>query len=686
MYSSNSSIQFKWAILVCWLGSMLAIVAANPGVPTIQEVDVKVAHQGLAFSTQAKLTWSNNTNNDTTVSWEVIWRGSSIHKGKFDKYNPKGDLILSTDLKGIVLNENGRQTVNFILTSGQQDRTEFSQTVNVIPAPISLIPITATLLLAFITHQVLVALFVGILATSVIVYGFDGLLRSVDTYVVQALVNEDRIKIVLFTWFLSGLINLVVRSGGGQGLARLLYKFVKTRTSAQWATWILGVIIFIDDYSSAIIVGNNMRIITDMVYLSHEKLAFITHATAAAPATLSPLSSWIGFELGLISENYPSSLDREKYPPFTIFLNTIPTRFYPIFMLVFIALIILLKKDFGPMLYAERRAHRYQKLMPDGDTSHAAAVEGTKPVEHKPHRWINGFLPIFILVVATIVGLFVSGYYAIIKSTPEGQTPDLSASNLAGSGNSYNALVWASFYTSVFTMLFYAFQRLLPFGDMINSWVNGIKSVTEPLLVLCLAWGIGTAFKDLRVAEYIASSLNGQLSPKAVPSLIFIISCVISFCTGTSWGTMSIIYPIAVPIIDNLAPGNAPIIIEVISAILAGSIFGDQCSPISDTSILSALASQISVEAHVKTQLPYAIVVAFTSLLVGYLPSGFGAWPGWVGLIAGTILLALCVIVFGTRVESNDRSKFWMVERYLMKEHEEFKKKDDMEMNLQHRL
>ncbi|KAJ3074492.1 hypothetical protein HK102_005780, partial [Quaeritorhiza haematococci] len=661
--------------------------AAYPTVPKSLKIKSPgIALAGMRFTFGADVTWPANATNDLDfVDWEAYQGSQLAGSGRFDK-GKDGVLQDHVLLEGITLPHSGWADLTIVLKSSSTNTSNSTTSVpaaeelftathgiQVIPGFTTIIPIFVTLSLSFATRQVLLSLWCGVFLSSTIINGgnvFFGFLRTIDKYMVGALAGNDHAKGILFTWFLTGMLGLILRSGGAQGLARAVGKVIKDRWSAQWATFGLGCLIFFDDYTSALVVGSNMRIITDLTFLSHEKLAFLVHATSSGPASIAPMSSWIGFELLLIQENLPEGFfDRPGADsPFNLFMKTIPTRFFPILLLATCVSLIAFKKDFGPMLYAERRAHRFKKLMPDGDLVSASesGEETMSGPEGKPQRWYNAVLPIVVMVTGTTVGLFVTGYYNVLHRTPPGKEPDLSPSNIVGNGASFDSLAWSSFFALVFTIILYLAQRLMTYRMIMTNLILGIKDITESLLILALAWSIGTAFQELQVARYIVGSLGTSISPGGLPALVFVISCIISFSTGTSWGTMSIVFPLALPLADSIGGGEERIIIQTISAILTGSIFGDQCSPISDTSILSSLSSRISVQRHVETQLPYAIMVAGTSLFVS-IPAGYGVWPGYVSLLIGIVLCAALVWLLGTRVESDDRSKLWLVERYFMK-------------------
>ncbi|KAJ3177675.1 hypothetical protein HDU85_005786 [Gaertneriomyces sp. JEL0708] len=574
----------------------------------------------------------------------------------------------------IIISGNGWSTLAFTF-EGIEGTTESSK-IHVIPGWVSLLPVIILLFVAVVCRQVIVALFTGIFFATMFIYGYNPLTafeQTTSSTMASAVADTDRIKIILFTFWLSGVIALIQRSGGAHGLARLIGGAATNRWKAQWMTYLLGLAIFFDDYASCLIVGSQMKPITDLVYLSHEKLAFLVHATSAPPASIVPLSSWIGFEIGLVAaelvkiagkrEGTALSAVEATKQAFIFFCETIPSRYYPFYMLFFIAISTALKRDFGPMLKAERRAIKYHKLVNDDEVVEGK-VEEVEVVKDAPHRAINALVPLGSTVIVIILSLFLTGYYSL-KETIDGEIADdipeeertrMTIDAIVGAGNSYDALIWGSFFGMMVAAVMYKIQRIMTFNESIITILMGIRGIVEPVIILFLAWTIGNVLGDseLKTSEFLAAAVKDSLNPGALPTLVFIISCITSFCTGTSWGTMSIMFPLAMPIADAMIPGDRHILLATASSILTGSIFGDQCSPISDTSILSALSSGVSVEAHVYTQLPYALVCALLAILIGYLPYGYSAWPHWVGLLLGIVALVGAIFLLGVRTESDD--------------------------------
>ncbi|KAI0236988.1 hypothetical protein L0F63_000974 [Massospora cicadina] len=571
-------------------------------------------------------------------------------------YSLQGYQISDIELSNAVTRE-----LEVKIASGEVHRTE-TVVIHGMPAVVTLLPIVALIVAAVVSGQALIALALGLFLASTFINGFNpvaGFLRMMDHYTVTAVASSGNAQVILFTLYLSGLIAMIQKSGGAHGLAKQMSRFATNRWRGQWATLMAGVAIFFDDFASCLIVGSNMQPVTDALALSREKLAFLVHATSSPPASIAPISSWTGFELLMIKRQLQDlGIEGE---PFLIFLETIPSRFYPLYMLMFVIALLILKRDFGPMLDAERRTLNEKRLVSDDSVMLADATDPLAPDPSTPQRWFNAVAPILVVIVTTLVGMFLGGYYAQAKS----DTPDYSAKGLASAGNSAESLLYGSFLGSVFAMVLFRLQGLMSFEMLVTVYIIGVKEVAEALLILILAWSIGSAFTDLRVADCIVSVLSASLDPRSLPTLIFIISCIISFTTGTSWGTMSIMFPLVVPLAHSAAPDNRDILVYCISSILTGAIFGDQCSPISGTSILSAMASRCPLNDHVTTQLPYALLVAFVSITSGYLPLGFGLYPTWAALLIGAALLSLSLFLLGTKTESNLPSRWHRLLRKL---------------------
>jgi Na+/H+ antiporter NhaC len=555
--------------------------------------------------------------------------------------------------------ENGKIDTNIIITkvgtfsviSGASVKS-----VNIIPGPLSIIPPLAAILLALIFRQVIFSLVLGIFFGAIFIHNYNplaGLLRVIDTYIINAIVDPSHAKIIVFTFLFGGVVGLMNKSGGTQGIANLVIKFANTRRSGMLASWLSGLIIFFDDYANTLIVGNLMRPITDRLKISREKLAFIVDSTSAPVASLFFVSTWIGFEIGLIQDGL--NITGLKENAYDVFLSTIPYRFYPIAILFFVFFTSFTQRDFGPMLKAERRSFKLGKVSKDDARIDPRGGEdsGIFGSNSNP-KWINGLVPVFILIFGTIATLIYTG----LNSLSEQGITDFSLREIISNSDSYTALLWSGFAACIVSIIMIVSQKIMKLNEAIDAWYSGLKSMLFALIILTLAWSIGTVTVELHTADYIISLISDKIDPRFLPVLVFIACALTSFATGTSWGTMAIMMPIVIPLahsvsgMNNLLYADSSIIIYgVVSSVLAGSVFGDHCSPIADTTILSSMASGCDHMDHVKTQLPYAVLTAFICMLLGDIPTAFGVSP-YISIIL-ILLVTAAVIYFAGRKVSD---------------------------------
>ena len=522
--------------------------------------------------------------------------------------------------------------------------------IRVIPGVLSVIPPLLAIALALILRQVIVSLLLGIFIGAVFVFDYNlgaAFLRVIDTYIINALFDKSHIQVIAFTFLFGGVIGLISKSGGTQGIANLVIKFAKTRRSGLVSTWASGLLIFFDDYSNALIVGNLMRPITDKLKISREKLAFIVDSTSAPVASIFLISSWIGFEIGLIQDGLNTIGSSES--AYDVFIQTIPYRFYPIAMLIFVFMIAYTKRDFGSMYKAEQRAYIEDKLIRDGakvseEFNDTYGILGNA----EKAKWYNGLIPILILIFGTITGLAYTG----ISSLEENGITDYGIREIIGSSDSYSALLWSSFIACVVTAFMIIIQKIMTLTEAIDAWFTGLRSMFLALIILTLAWGIGSVTQDIRTADYIVSLISDSVNPRLLPVIVFFACAITSFSTGTSWGTMAVMMPIVIPLgagvssLYALSPADQTLILYgVVSSVLAGSVFGDHCSPIADTTILSSMASGCDHMDHVRTQLPYALVVGFVCMLLGDLPTAFGFSPYLSIVIISGVLFGVLFFV-----------------------------------------
>ncbi len=521
---------------------------------------------------------------------------------------------------------------------------------------LTLAPPFIAIVLAFITKNVVLSLFIGAISGTYILqlasgengnlffsifasllYAFIDLINTI----LASLADPWNAGIILQVLAIGGVIALISKMGGATAVATKLAARSKTRVSAQITTFILGLLVFFDDYANSLIVGPIMRPVFDKMKISREKLAFIVDATAAPIAGIAIISTWIGYEIGLIQSGFESI--NIEVSGFNVFLQTIPYRFYNIFMLIFVVVCALTLREFGPMKKAEERARR-------GDLGENASIvtddehvmkEGTTP------KMMNAIIPISALIIASLLSFYFGGYnYLMANGSPEdiatltGGFSLYKAQLCIGNADASVALFQSAVFAGIIAMVMGVWQKIFTWSEAIDTWVDGMKTLMITGVILLLAWSLSSVIADLGTAAFLTSILENAVPKFLLPSLIFILGSVISFSTGTSYGTMGILMPLAIPIGYAIGNGDPTYTMVCISAVLTGAIFGDHCSPISDTTILSSMGAGCNHINHVKTQLPYAVFVGTITIVFGYLPAGFG-----VPLIAIFPMSIIAIIV-----------------------------------------
>ncbi len=566
-----------------------------------------------------------------------------------DSYSEEFNLNLSEGLFDTSLTIRNSGNYQLIFSGIEIEETS----VNVIPGILSIIPPLLAIALALIFRQVIISLILGIYSGAVFIYGFDpwtAFLRIIDKYVIEAVSDVSHTQIIVFTLLFGGVIGLISRSGGTTGIANSLSRFARTRKSGMLTAWLSGLIIFFDDYANALVVGNLMRPITDKLKISREKLSFIVDATAAPVASIFIVSSWIGYEVGLIQEGLATI--GSPLNAYSVFLDTIIFRFYPIAMLFFVFLVSYTNRDFGSMLKAERRAVKTGNVSASTFSTNEFNDKSDLFGNEDRAKWYNGVVPILVLIIVTIFGLIFTG----IDSLNEQGISDYGVRSIISNSNSYLALLWGSFSACVIAAIMIIAQKILTVRETVDAWFAGIRSMLLAVLILTLAWSIGAVTSEIRTADYIISLISDSINPRFLPVIVFLVCGLTSFATGTSWGTMAIMFPIVIPLaaavtgMNNYSPSDTHLIlVGVISSVLAGCVWGDHCSPISDTTILSSMASGCDHIDHVRTQLPYAIVVGMVTMLFGDILTAYGLSP-YVSLLIIVGLLVGILYLFGKRV------------------------------------
>lgn len=514
-----------------------------------------------------------------------------------------------------------------------------------IPGWLSILPPILAILFALIFHEVLLALLLGVFSGVFILSGFNpitAIFSTFDDKLVSELADTGHIRILFFTIGMAGLIGLLRSSGALIDLIDRIRHRVQSPRSGMIATWVAGMLIFFDDYANSLLVGNMLRPLTDKLRISREKLSFIVDSTAA-PVACMFISTWIGTEVSIMQESY-QTID-PTVGGMALFFASTPYRFYPIFMLFFVLFVCITDRDFGPMHKAEMRARTTGKVLADNAVPLQDDEAQAFDERSKDAKWPVALFPVASMVIFIISYIYVSGAEAAGYNAPLMDIlNESSASSSLMFGPILGVVVFAIMTIGKFSM-----------QEFFGTFVKGAKTVMIAVFILTLAWSIGTVCKELETARYLVSLFGDSVPPIALPTLAFFLSAVTAFSTGTSWGTMAIIYPIIVPLSYHVivATGSDPattemIMYAVLGSILSGATFGDHTSPISDTTLFSSMASGADHIDHVRTQMPYAVVVALIAVVFGYIPVSMGLNPV-VANILGVIACFVLVRLFGKK-------------------------------------
>lgn len=509
----------------------------------------------------------------------------------------------------------------------------------------SLAPPLFSIVLALVFRNVIVALFAGVWLGAWGISGLSwtgfwhGLLAVADVHVRGALADEDHAAILIFSFLIAGMVGIIRRNGGLDSAVRRVVRRVHSRRGGQVATVSLGLAVFFDDYASLLVAGNAMKPVARRLRISAAKLAYLIDSTAAPIACLAFATTWIGFEVGLIGDA-TRGLTGLDTGPYGVFLRTLPYSFYPIIALGLVVAIAASGRDFGPMYAAETRARANATDVTDAAVADSTDSEGRQPGSTDAGAW-HAVIPILVLVVALLTGLYVTGRAATGAAAGFGEA--------IGAGDSFRSLLWASLLSVLAAGILTLARRLLSLEEIVEAWADGLRSLLFGLTTLVLAWALAGITETLGTAAYLTSLLGSGFPDWLLPPLIFVIAALTGFATGSAWGTMAILMPVAIPTVwaqvavgGSLPATAAPIFYGAVAAVLGGGVFGDHCSPISDTTVLSSAVSGCPHVEHVRTQLPYALVAGGAALLVSAMTSVTGLDP-WLAIGLG--LAAVTVVV-----------------------------------------
>lgn len=457
---------------------------------------------------------------------------------------------------------------------------------------LSILPPLLAIFLAIKTKHVYISLVLGIWLGWTIIHSWNPVLGLIDTLgaLVDVFKDEDNTRVILFSGLVGAIITFTQYSGGMKGFINWVVGkgLVRTRKSAGLLAWFLGFIIFIEANICVLVSGAVTRPIFDKLKISREKLSYILDSTSAPKCILIPLNAWGAFVIGLL-------IIQGVENPVKVLISSMPFNFYAIFALLLVLIVVVTEKDFGPMKKAEHRVRVENKLLRDGaEPLISTEVVTMEAKEGIPPRALNMILPVVTMVIMMPVVLLITGKGNLME----------------GSGSA--SVLWAVIAGLVVGAVAYRVQGIMKVKEITDIFMKGVGGLIPLASLMILAFAIGDICDALGTGPFVAQAAKSTLNPGIIPTVIFLVSCFIAFSTGTSWGTFAIMIPIAVPMINiiGLHPGL------IIAAVLGGGVFGDHCSPISDTTIISSMASATDHIDHVRTQLPYALTAAGFSLIL----------------------------------------------------------------------
>lgn len=491
----------------------------------------------------------------------------------------------------------------------------------------SILPPIIAIVLALITKEVISSLFIGIFAGALIFVGGNPIKATETLYELMTAKIADNAGMLLFLGLLGALVVMVTKAGGSKAYGNWASKKIKTKAGAQIATAVLGVLIFIDDYFNCLTIGTVMRPVTDHYKVSRAKLAYFIDSTAAPVCILMPVSSWGASVVATIQD-----VGVENAMP--IFLSSIPFNLYAIFAIIAVFYFAKTDYSFGPMAKFE-----------ENDTSALDGNGKEVDVEVSDKGTVADLIvPVIVLIVVTVLMMLKTGGFFASEG--------LTLYDAFGNAGVSISLVFGAIIALLTCLIMYMPRKLMNFTSFMDSINEGVKSMVPAMVILILAWTIGGVCRDgyLDTGSFVGHLITTSSFPVAIlPLIIFIAGALLSFSTGTAWGTFGILVPIVIPIIADI--GAMEMMPLFLGAIFSGSVFGDHCSPISDTTILSSAGANCKHIDHVATQIPYAVSVAVCSL-VGFLVGGLTN-----NVFITLLVTAVCMFAYFTVMHLHNKKK-----------------------------
>ena len=663
--------------------------------------------------------WEFNNGNTTfndKIKWTTYVDGEEVAAGEYDLSTLQSrELPDSLDCGTFVTNKRGTREIHVTLSVDDSEADTASE-YQAFAAGASLVPLCVVLALAMGTQMVELSLFLAVFVGSSMVHGGinEGFKRLIDTYILENILDWGHGAVILFTLFLSATVGVIQKSGGMSGFTNAIKKIATSPRLGQVATFLICCCVFFDDYTNLLLTGSSVKPLTDMLMISREKIAFLVDGTAAPLASLTPISSWVGFEVSLIQAELDKLISIYGEENLTIetsamavFMQSIKYRYYPIFMLIIIALLIGSQRDVGPMLIAERKARVYRRT--DGGEGKVAFEQSTEdeanaPRKDQPTKAWNMAVPIILLI------FFI--FYLMLATGNDG-SGEQSILDKIESSDSFLALMWGTVATSLISGIFYLLQivkdgevtyptyalikemyasdseeetaalvqssselqgeisvsskprPLMTVHESVEAFLTGLAKIFPALVVLVLAWASGTIMTEVGCDRLFSRLINGGIAAELVPTLSFALAVLMALATGSSWGTMTILFPLLCIPTYQVSNGDPLIFYSTVAGILSGSVAGDHVSPISDTTVISSMSCGSQLLQHVLTQAPYAALAVVLSICCGSIPFGYQAFPNIVGIGLGTALAAAFVFFVCVPVVAPNGRFDFLTELYI---------------------
>ncbi|MDG1889668.1 MAG: Na+/H+ antiporter NhaC family protein [Verrucomicrobiota bacterium] len=508
-------------------------------------------------------------------------------------------------------------------------------------------PSLVAVFLAFATRDIYVSLFTAAFAGSILLNDgnvFKGFIDLFATHLVPVLSDPWKVSVILFSFMMGGFVELLNRNGSMLSLARYFLGQGNSRRRAGLGVFGMGWLVFFDGLANCMLVGKTMRAVTDRAGISREKLAFVVDSTSSPIASFALVSTWIATEMGLILAGFQNAGVANVGPeisPFKLLIESLPFRFYNYFCLAIVFLTIWLGREYGPMLQFERQKRSSRPLPRPDVTGPDVKV------------MLVGLLPLLTLILGVFGGLYIEGGGLEEPWSLEGTI------QVFGQARADIVFICATAFASIISLILTCF--FLPESTKespIQIYFEGMRHMFMPMMILVFAFMLSHVIQDLGTANWLVGFLGPWLPAALLPFLVFLLAAFMSFSTGTSWGTMGMLMPLAIPVAVSLTGWEqgeslSVVVIATIGSVLAGSVFGDHCSPISDTTIVSAFSSGCDPMNHVRSQMPYALFAGGLAAVLGYLPAGFGV-PVWFLLPMGLIICWIWIRFKGSLVTRND--------------------------------